>query len=63
MIATELNPRQVIRRMRANLGDLGNNAKARQVRLVTATLRAEGSVRPAAIRPVGLASPARVPDR
>lgn len=38
---TELNPRQVLRRMRKNLGKLGARAKERQVRLVTATLRAE----------------------
>lgn len=36
-----LNPRQVIRRMRRNLAKLGNDAKARQVRLVTGALRAE----------------------
>lgn len=38
---TELNPRQVLRRMRKNLGKLGAAAKERQVRLVTTTLRAE----------------------
>lgn len=36
-----LNPRQVIRRMRHNLAGLGNAAKERQVRLVTAALRSE----------------------
>jgi hypothetical protein len=40
-VKTDLNPRQVLRRMRRNLGKLGARAKERQVRLVTATLRAE----------------------